>query len=47
MTRKTLRAAMVGLRHGHMGSIGPEKPGYIQTFKRLEDVEVVAYFEDT
>ena len=47
MTRKTLKAAMVGLRHGHMGSIGPEKPGYIQTFKSLDDVEVVAYFEDT
>ena len=45
--KKTLRAAMVGLRHGHMGSIGPEKPGYIQTFKGLDDVEVVAYFEDT
>ena len=47
MTRKTLKAAMVGLRHGHMGSIGPEKPGYIQTFKSLDDVEVVAYFEGT
>jgi predicted dehydrogenase len=47
MTRKQiLRAAMIGLRHGHMGSIGPEKPGYIQTFKGLDDVEVVAYFED-
>ena len=38
---------MVGLRHGHMGSIGTEHPGYIQTFKGLDDVEVVAYFEDT
>ena len=47
MTAKTtLKAAMVGLRHGHMGSIGPEKPGYIQTFKGLEGVDVVAYFED-
>jgi UDP-N-acetyl-2-amino-2-deoxyglucuronate dehydrogenase len=45
--KKTLRAAMVGLRHGHMGSIGTEHPGYIQTFKGLDDVEVVAYFEDT
>ena len=44
---RTLKAAIVGLRHGHMGSIGPEKPGYVQTFKALEDVQVVAYCEDT
>ena len=45
--QRTLKAAIVGLRHGHMGSIGPEKPGYVQTFKALEDVQVVAYCEDT
>ncbi len=40
--KKTLRAAIVGLRHGHMGSIGPEKPGYIQTFKGLPDDDIAA-----
>ena len=45
--QKTLRAAMVGLRHSHMGSIGPERPGYIQTFRGIDGVEVVAYVEDT
>ena len=25
--RRTLRVAVVGLRHGHLGSVGPEKPG--------------------
>ena len=45
--KKTLKAAIVGLRHGHIGSIGPEKPGYIQTFRHLDGVDVVAYCEDT
>lgn len=44
---KTLKAAMIGLRHGHMGSIGPISSGYIASFRRLEGVEVVAYCEDT
>ena len=46
MTSKNLRAAAIGLRHGHMGSIGPEKPGWIHTFRHLEGVDVVAYCED-
>ncbi len=37
---------MIGLRHGHMGSIGPESPGYIASFRGLEGAEVVAYCED-
>ncbi|GIT16324.1 MAG: hypothetical protein CM1200mP37_9050 [Chloroflexota bacterium] len=27
MSKKILKAATIGLRHGHMGSIGPSKPG--------------------
>jgi len=42
-----LKVVIVGLRHGHVGSIGPEKPGLIHTFRHLEDAEVVAYCEDT
>ena len=41
-----LKTAMIGLRHGHVGSIGPENPGYIASFRGLEGVEVVAYCED-
>lgn len=47
MGKKMLKAAILGLRHGHMGSIGTEHPGYIQTFKGLEGVSVVAYCEET
>jgi predicted dehydrogenase len=42
-----MKTAMVGLRHGHMGKIGPDHSGYIGTFRQLEDVEIVAYCEDT
>ncbi len=38
---------MVGLRHGHMGKVGPEHTGYIGTFRQLDGVEIVAYCEDT
>ncbi len=43
----TLKAACIGLQHGHMGTIGPAKPGWIHTFRQLDGVEVVAYCEDT
>lgn len=48
-TDRNLRAAMVGLRHGHMGRLDPKhpSPGYIHSFKQIEGVEVVAYCEDT
>ena len=46
-TKRTLKAAVVGLRHPHVGSFGPEKPGYIQTFRHLDGVETVAYCEET
>ena len=42
-----LKAACIGLRHGHMGTIGPSMPGWIHTFRQLNGVEVVAYCEDT
>ena len=42
-----LKAVCIGLQHGHMGTIGPVKPGWIHTFRQLEGVEVVAYCEDT
>ena len=47
-TKRTLRAAFVGLRHGHVGRLDPEKPspGFIHSFKQIEGVEVVAYCED-
>ena len=41
------RVAIIGLRHGHVGSIGPEKQGLIQTFRQIEEAEIVAYCEDT
>ncbi|MAG35163.1 MAG: hypothetical protein CL878_02795, partial [Dehalococcoidia bacterium] len=46
---RTLRAAMIGLRHGHVGRVDPEdpRPGYIHSFKQLEGVQVVAYCEDS
>ncbi len=46
-TSKTLKAALIGLRHGHTGKFVPEMTGYISTFKHLDGVEVVAYCEDT
>ena len=45
--KKILKLAMVGLRHGHVGSFGPKKPGYIHTFRQMDDVQIVAYCEDT
>ena len=44
---RTLKAVCIGLQHGHMGTIGPVKPGWIHTFRQLKGVEVVAYCEDT
>ena len=46
---KPLRAAIIGLRHGHVGRLDPRNPseGYIHTFKQLDGVQVVAYCEDT
>ena len=41
------KVAIIGLRHDHVGSIGPEKQGLIQVFRRLEEVEIAAYCEDT
>ena len=47
MTGRTLKTAMVGMRHGHMGKVGPDYVGYIGTFRQLEGVQIVAYCEDT
>ena len=47
VTGHTLKTAMVGMRHGHMGKVGPDYVGYIGTFRQLEGVEIVAYCEDT
>ena len=44
---KTLRTALVGLRHPHVGTFGPEKPSYIHTLRQLDGVQLVAYCEDT
>jgi predicted dehydrogenase len=41
-----LKMAIVGLRHGHVGSIGPEKAGLIKNFQYLDEVEIVAYCEE-
>jgi myo-inositol 2-dehydrogenase/D-chiro-inositol 1-dehydrogenase len=48
-TERTLRAAIVGLRHGHVGRLDPKNPspGHAHTFKQLPGVRVVAYCEDT
>ena len=46
-TQKTLKAAMIGLRHGHVGGFGPNGSGYIGNWNNLDGVEVVAYCEDT
>ena len=45
-TQKTLKAAMIGMRHPHVGDFGPEMTGYIYNFNHLDGVEVVAYCED-
>ena len=47
-SQEVLRAAIVGLRHGHVGRLDPKSPstGHIHTFKQLPGVEVVAYCED-
>ena len=42
-----LKVAIVGLRHGHMGTIGPAKPGLIHMYHYLDEFEVVAYCEET
>ena len=42
---RTLRAAHVGLSIGHAGSFDDSKPRLIHDFRRLENVEVVAYCE--
>ena len=47
MSKKILKAATIGLRHGHMGSIGPSKPGWIHTARAMDGIEIVAYAEDT
>ena len=44
--KNILKTAMIGLRHGHMGKIGPQPSGYIGTFQQLEGVEIVAFCED-
>jgi predicted dehydrogenase len=46
---RPLRAAIVGLRHGHVGRLDPQRPapGHIHTFKQLPGVSVVAYCEDS
>ena len=41
-----LKAAIIGLRHGHLGTIDQKKPGYISNFRQLDGVDVVAYCED-
>ena len=43
---RTLRTAIVGLRHGHVGSFGPESPGYLHTLQHTAGVEIVAFCED-
>lgn len=41
-----VRAAIVGLRHGHMGSLNPKSPsGLLGTFQRMPEVRVVALCE--
>jgi predicted dehydrogenase len=44
-TKKTLRAAHVGISVGHAGSFDDSRPRLIHDFRRLEGVEVVAYCE--
>ena len=41
-----LKAAIVGMRHGHVGKPG-EGNGYLETLRHLDGIEIVAYCEDT
>ncbi len=43
---RTLKAAIIGLRHGHLGTVDQKSSGYISNFRQLDGVEVVAYCED-
>jgi UDP-N-acetylglucosamine 3-dehydrogenase len=49
MTEGSVKAVIVGLRHGHVGRLDPQSPsqGYIHSFKQIPGVEIVAYCEDT
>jgi predicted dehydrogenase len=45
-TDSRLRAAVIGLQHGHMGSFDPASPrGLLGTFRHISDVEIVAICE--
>ena len=44
-TDKPLKAAMVGLRLSHSGTVGPEQTSFMRTFHHLEGVEVTAFCE--
>ena len=46
MSKKILKAATIGLRHGHMGSIGPSKPGWIHSARAMEGIEIVDYEDE-
>lgn len=43
--KKNLKAVHIGLSVGHAGSFDDSKPRLIHDFRRLEDVDVVAYCE--
>lgn len=46
MSASGLRAAIVGLRHGHMGSLNPAgTKGLLGTFQQIDGVEIVAICE--
>ena len=45
--REKLKLALVGLRHGHVGSFDEAGRGYITTFRQMDEVEIVAYCDDT
>ena len=42
---RILRTAIVGLRHDHVGSFGPQSPGYLHTLQHSAGVEIVAFCE--
>ena len=42
---RILRTAIVGLRHDHVGSFGPQSPGYLHTLQHTAGVEIVAFCE--
>jgi predicted dehydrogenase len=44
-SNKTLRAVHIGLSVGHAGSFDDSRPRLIHDFRRLENVDVVAYCE--